>query len=407
MAANDGIIEHDGQFLDWVELVNDSDEAIDLSVYSLSDDLSFLDQFRFPAGSRIASGEHLVVWCEPGSTGTGFYSGFRLARKGEILVLAEWRDERPVIQEVVRFGRQLGDRTLSREGDGVAWNIGKPTPGASNLIQQTGDLRTIRINEWTAGDELGADWVELVNNGSLPLNMGGSYLSDQLSNPRKLRFEPNTFLGPGSFFLLGAGKVDGADRLLPFGLNQTGEVILLTDADERRIDQVVWSSQTAGSYHGRLPDGIGIVTSGLSPTPGAVTLASSDLDGDGIPNEYEARFELNAGLFGDAIADLDRDGVSNYWEYLSGTDPTDPLSRLTIRSIRYEIDDLGPILQLSFDGIEGRSYSLQQAPRVEGLEWRSIAQIGAVERDGLSNVSVRRDEVEALGFLRLVTPQVP
>ena len=296
---------------------------------------------------------------------------------------------------------------MSRAADGVSWKLGKPTPGALNQIRETGELGTLRINEWTAGDESGSDWVELVNSGSLPVNFGASYLSDQLSDPLKFQFEPHSFLGPGGFFLLGSGKVEGSDRTLPFGLKQTGEVILLTSADEKRIDQVVWSSQGVGSHHGRLPDGKGIVTLDLSPTPGSMNVALSDLDGDGIPNEYETLFELNGALFEDAIEDLDRDGVSNYDEYLAGTDPSDPLSRLTIRSIRYAEDDLGPILQLTFDGVEGRSYSVQQTPRVGVREWRTIAQIGALEGDGFSTISIRRDEVEALGFLRFVTPQVP
>jgi len=49
-------------------------------------------------------------------------------------------------------------------------------------------------------------------------------------------------------------------------------------------------------------------------------MVSSDEDGDKIPDDYELRNGLDAGL-NDADADLDGDGIANLDEYLLGTDP--------------------------------------------------------------------------------------
>lgn len=61
----------------------------------------------------------------------------------------------------------------------------------------------------------------------------------------------------------------------------------------------------------------------------AVRLAggSTDVDGDGLPNEWELQYGLDPGSAeGDdgALGDPDRDGLTNAAEFLLGTDPTNP-----------------------------------------------------------------------------------
>lgn len=54
---------------------------------------------------------------------------------------------------------------------------------------------------------------------------------------------------------------------------------------------------------------------------------SDDVDGDGLPNEWELAFGLNPNSdVGDdgALGDPDKDGLSNLAEFMLGTDPTDP-----------------------------------------------------------------------------------
>lgn len=48
-----------------------------------------------------------------------------------------------------------------------------------------------------------------------------------------------------------------------------------------------------------------------------------DADGDGLPDEWEKRYNLNPADASDANADSDGDGFTNMEEFLAGTDPTD------------------------------------------------------------------------------------
>ena len=58
-----------------------------------------------------------------------------------------------------------------------------------------------------------------------------------------------------------------------------------------------------------------------------------DADHDGMPDDWERKFALNATNSNDAFLDSDADGVSNLQEYLGDTNPTNAFSNLRLLSI--------------------------------------------------------------------------
>ena len=92
----------------------------------------------------------------------------------------------------------------------------------------------------------------------------------------------------------------------------------------------------------------------------------SDLDGDGLPNDWEKVNGLNAGDPLDAQLDSDTDFMSNLQEYLAGTLPLDGDNFLQLL-----IDPL-PVLSLRFNSVTGRTYSIDGAMNPSNPAWKNV-----------------------------------
>lgn len=81
----------DGDFDDWFELHNAGPSAVDLSTYTLTDNLTNATQYAIPPGTILPAGGYLLVWAdeETGQNGPGrdLHANFRLSAGGEQLGL--------------------------------------------------------------------------------------------------------------------------------------------------------------------------------------------------------------------------------------------------------------------------------------------------------------------------------
>jgi hypothetical protein len=90
LANNNSILQdQDGDFSDWIELVNRGDQPIDLAGWYLTDNDSNLTKWQFP--SRVLSpGEYLVVFAsgkDRAIVGSQLHTNFALSTDGEFLAL--------------------------------------------------------------------------------------------------------------------------------------------------------------------------------------------------------------------------------------------------------------------------------------------------------------------------------
>jgi hypothetical protein len=167
-----------------------------------------------------------------------------------------------------------------------------------------GEGAVLVINEFLARNDLGItdpqghndDWIEIYNCGHETINIGGMYLTDDLSESTKWRI-PNdnpsvTTLSPGDFLLIWADN-DIADAGLHAGfeLDADGEEIGLFDTDGvTLLDSITFGSQTPDVSYGRDPDGTSNWVT-LNPTPGASN------NGSYLAVVADTKFSKNRGFY--------------------------------------------------------------------------------------------------------------
>lgn len=112
---------------------------------------------------------------------------------------------------------------------------------------------------------------------------------------------------------------------------------------------------------------VGLPTVGSLNTGGAV-----DLDGDGMPNDWELAYQFDPLNPEDAALDVDGDGVSNLNEYRSGTDPRNAASALRLSGITNQPDGL----HIKFMAVTGRTYLVQYCDDIAAGNWSKLDEVG-------------------------------
>lgn len=117
------------------------------------------------------------------------------------------------------------------------------------------------------------------------------------------------------------------------------------DFDPAAAQVIVANSNTTGYV---IADAVQFVD------PSTVT-ASGDRDADGLPDWWERWYFLSE-ISAEAGADTDGDGMNNYREYLTGTDPLDPRSRFDLRLV---LDSVPGQAVLSWPSASNRTYRIE------------------------------------------------
>lgn len=131
MSRNRSTLEDEnGQFYDYIELYNRSDETVELGGWYLSDDSANARKWRFPEIS-LAPGEYLVVYAsklDRSDDPEHLHTNFALSSEGEEVVLANASGR---VMDSVEFGLLKADVAYARQADG-GWAQSSGTPGRAN-----------------------------------------------------------------------------------------------------------------------------------------------------------------------------------------------------------------------------------------------------------------------------------
>ncbi|MEO9534389.1 MAG: CotH kinase family protein [Crocinitomicaceae bacterium] len=118
-----------GDYDDWVELYNASDDPIAIGGYHLSDENGNLIKWQLP-NFTLQPGAYFIVWCDNQTAQSGVHANFKLSANGEGLYLS---DDLGFLIDYVEYPTQYTDITYGRLPNGTGpFNYLVPTFGAQN-----------------------------------------------------------------------------------------------------------------------------------------------------------------------------------------------------------------------------------------------------------------------------------
>lgn len=248
-----------GEYDDWVEIYNSTDEPINMEGYFLSDSHGNKTKFTFP-NVDIQPNGFLIVWCDGQPEQGELHAEFKLSASTEKVGLY---DPDTLILDYVRWMDAPDDISIGRYPNGhgpfsrLIPTFNKANTNSVGLGVVINEYQA--MNETTAQDQWGAfgDWVELYNNSSDPIHLGGYFLSDKVKNPTLFEF-PDTIIQPDSYIIVWCDKkVTDPGLHADFKLGAAGDQLLLSKPDTSTIDFVSFGPQIPDDSEGRFSNGSG------------------------------------------------------------------------------------------------------------------------------------------------------
>ena len=254
MVKNDAtLLDSDGEFSDWFELVNTSDSPVSLAGWRVSDGED-KSGWSFPDVTIDAGGYLLVFASSKESAGTELHASFSLSEDETLYLYAPENylaDSAPNVST-------MADHSSVRRADGSFEDCIWPTPGYSNdaegyelfcaahtatspLVINEVMVYNDSYNRQPDGEYY--DWVELKNVSEEPIMLAEYYLSDDKDNPMLWRL-PERYLDPGALLVVhcsGNSDLSTSDTVHSnFSLNSTSERLYLTSAAQQHVTDYVW-----------------------------------------------------------------------------------------------------------------------------------------------------------------------
>ena len=284
MSSNrDALAATDGEYYDWIEVYNPTENDINLAGYSLSDDMENPMRFVFPS-KVLKPGEFAIVFASGGAIDDPYHAEFRLSAKGEDLFLFDAHQNQKDHVKVAHlspntsYARDIANKTWVKKdhytpgffNDEAGWEAFLSTRVIYDSKLKINEVMS--ANRITMADSEGDynDWVELANDGDQPISLKGYGLSDSNMSTRKWVF-PDITINPGEYvlvFLSGKDMVTEEGELhANFRLNSMKEDLIVSNIQGQILDQ--WKVEGLGDDRsmGRV-EGSGTITYFTHPTPG-------------------------------------------------------------------------------------------------------------------------------------------
>jgi len=211
------------------------------------------------------------------------HSNFRLnSLTGAVILARQWMGS-PVVVDYLDYDSVAADNSFGSFPDGDPFSrvvFPTPTPSASNSLSSS-PIQVV-VNEWMSDNETFLadpsdgnfdDWFELYNPSAIDANLGGHYLTDNLTITNMFAVPSGTIV-PGEGFLFvwadndAADNSPGMDLHVNFGLSRNGDTIGLYSPSGSLVDAVVFGPQGNNQSDGSWPDGSPDIFPMTPSTPG-------------------------------------------------------------------------------------------------------------------------------------------
>ncbi len=260
---------------DLVELTNIGETPVDISGYRLKDN-DDTHSFAIPAGTTLAAHGYLVVNVDP---------GFGLG-KGDSVRL--YTPDGANLLDSTTYPADTHAATWGRCPDGTgAFGVTTSTLGAANVCGPTGPPE-VKINEVESNGDQVADWVELKNLGTSPVNVSGWKIvdGDPSHAATPVVVPAGTTIPAGGYYAI----YTEINQSPGFGLGVGDSVNLFLPDGTTEVDTTTWGAHAATTW-GRCPDGTGdfrvttTSTRGLANACSPVRINEIESDG-GTPGDW-------------------------------------------------------------------------------------------------------------------------
>ncbi len=236
-----------GDELEFLELKNAGTNTLDLSGLQFTDGLTF----AFTNGTRLAPGAFFVLARNatamaskyPGVTVNGLFTG-KLDNGGEKLTLAHLLGTNafsfsynnavpwPITPDGYGFSLVRAS-VIADPGASSSWRPSANLGGSPGADDPAVSIAPIVINEiLTHTDPPQLDTIELFNPTTTNVNIGGWFLSDDATQPKKFRIGNGTNIPPGGFVVFNETQFNATPGVPPsFALSSHGESLFLFSGD--------------------------------------------------------------------------------------------------------------------------------------------------------------------------------
>ena len=268
------VTDENGDYPDWVEIWNSTDQEINLEGLGLSDRGDSI-RFLFPAVHLEPDGR-AVVFCSntnQSQANLPFHAKFKLSSVGETVYLY---DPNAYLIDSCKYPIMASDESWALTDSGfrsVSWYSPwyENTPEGNQKYRESTMIKdgALLINEIMPDpitgvrddeDEL-CDWVELYNTTGQAISLDNYALSDNENKPLKWRFPEGAEIPAHGYYLVlcsGKDRMDTALKGVPhtnFRISAEQETLILSDSRGRVVDRVMMDNIPEDCSYGRNDQG--------------------------------------------------------------------------------------------------------------------------------------------------------